>query len=113
MNAHMGEDAGVELEEYTPLIGRGPRGPGYAGAGTDTNLRYLGYIAVPVIAALIIYAALGVTVWLTLRDPCPCSVIAQYNGTVANATGGAPIVPTGPYPLTLALIVRGPVGTEF
>ena len=38
-----------------------------------------------------------------LRDPCGCTVLVEYNGTVANATGGAPLVPTT-LPLVIAVI---------
>jgi hypothetical protein len=49
-------------------------------------------------AMLFILGMLGLVLGVGLTDPCPCSVIVPYNGTVANATTGGPpsIFPASP-----------------
>ena len=57
-----------------------------------------------VLTTAIICGLVAVGLVVALTDPCPCSTIVAYNGTVSNATGGTPIVPAGPFPLTIAIL---------
>lgn len=66
-----------------------------------TVMQNIAIIAVFVIGLFIVGGLLALGLVVALIDPCHCDAIVAYNGTVANATSGAPIVPTSSFTIAV------------